>query len=108
VPGRAVRLYRLLAVEQDLKAARELFYPLVPLIRLEFRASSSPDNDPHWLAVSREAALLRRIPVGPSRRPMSAISPGHAQELKELLTGLGEIEGVDPEGAAHGSVLATR
>jgi len=107
VPARAVRLHRLLAVEQDLKAARELFYPLVPLIRLEFQASSSPDNDPHWLAVTREAALLRRIPVGASRRPMSAISREHAEQLKELLAGLGEIEGVGPEGGAHGSALKT-
>jgi len=103
VPRRAVQLHRLLAVEQDLKAARELFYPLVPLIRLEFRASSSPDNDPHWLAVTRESALLRQIPVGQSRRPLSAISRQHAEQLKELLVALGEIEGVGPERAAAGS-----
>jgi dihydrodipicolinate synthase/N-acetylneuraminate lyase len=103
VPRRAVQLHRLLAVEQDLKAARELFYPLVPLIRLEFRASSSPDNDPHWLAVTRESALLRQIPVGQSRRPLSAISRQHAEQLKELLVALGEIEGAGPERAAAGS-----
>lgn len=91
VPNRAVKLYRLLAVEKNLSAARELFYPLVPLIRLEFRAVSSPDNDPHWLAVTRESALLRGIPVGKSRKPLSAVSRGHAEQLKELLVGLGEI-----------------
>jgi 4-hydroxy-tetrahydrodipicolinate synthase len=91
VPSRAVRLYRLLAVEKNLSAARELFYPLVPLIRLEFRAVSTPNNDPHWLAVTRESALLRGIPVGESRRPLSAISREHAEQLRELLVGLGEI-----------------
>jgi 4-hydroxy-tetrahydrodipicolinate synthase len=100
VPSRAVKLHRLLAVEQNLKAARELFYPLVPLIRLEFRAASSPDNDPHWLAVTRESALLRGIPVGQSRRPLSAISRAHAEQLKELLVALGEIETGTGEGAA--------
>jgi 4-hydroxy-tetrahydrodipicolinate synthase len=103
VPSRAVKLHRLLAVEQNLKAARELFYPLVPLIRLEFRAASSPDNDPHWLAVTRESALLRGIPVGQSRRPLSAISRAHAEQLKELLVALGEIESGPAEGAAQGA-----
>lgn len=91
VPGRAVELYKLLAVEKNLSAARELFYPLVPLIRLEFQALSLPNNDPHWLAVTRESALLRGIPVGQSRKPLSAISRQHAEQLKDLLVGLGEI-----------------
>jgi 4-hydroxy-tetrahydrodipicolinate synthase len=91
VPGRAVKLYKLLAVEKNLSAARELFYPLVPLIRLEFQAISLPNNDPHWLAVTRESALLRGIPVGQSRKPLSAISRQHAEQLKDLLVGLSEI-----------------
>jgi len=91
VPGRAVKLYKLLAVEKNLSAARELFYPLVPLIRLEFQAISLPNNDPHWLAVTRESALLRGIPVGQSRKPLSAIARQHAEQLKDLLVGLREI-----------------
>jgi 4-hydroxy-tetrahydrodipicolinate synthase len=91
VPSRAVKLYNLLAVEKDLSAAQELFYPLVPLIRLVFRTVSLPNNDPHWLAVTRESALLRGIPVGQSRMPLSAISREHAEELRKLLVGLGEI-----------------
>src|SRR6266478_3786258 len=92
VPSRAVKLYQLLAVEKNLSAAQELFYPLVPLIRLEFRAASSSNNDPHWLAVTRESALLRGIPVGESRKPLSAISRADAEQLRELLVGLHEIE----------------
>jgi 4-hydroxy-tetrahydrodipicolinate synthase len=91
-PKWAVRLFRLLAVEQNLTAARDLFYHLVPLIRLEFRAASSNNNDPHWLAVTRESALLRGIPVGQSRKPLSALSREHAEQLKSLLTSLGELE----------------
>jgi len=91
VPSRAVKLYKLLAVETNLSAAREFFYPLVPLIRLVFRTASLPNNDPHWLAVTRESALLRGIPVGESRKPLSAISREHSEELRKLLVGLGEI-----------------
>jgi len=91
VPGRAVKLFKLLAVDKNLSAARELFYPLVPFIRLEFQSISLPNNDPHWLAVTRESALLRGIAVGQSRKPLSAISREHAEQLKDLLLSLGEI-----------------
>jgi 4-hydroxy-tetrahydrodipicolinate synthase len=91
-PKCAVTLFRLLAIEQNLSAARDFFYHLAPLIRLEFRAASSADNNPHWLAVSRESALLRGIPVGQSRKPLSAVSPEHSEQLKALLIGLGELE----------------
>jgi dihydrodipicolinate synthase/N-acetylneuraminate lyase len=91
-PKCAAKLFKLLVVDQNLIAAREFFYTLAPLIRLEFRAASSADNDPHWLAVTRESALLRGIPVGPSRRPLSRVSREHAEQLKQLLLGLGELE----------------
>ena len=98
-PKWAVELFRLLAVEQNLGAARNLFYHLVPLIRLEFRAASSANNDPHWLAVTRESALLRGIRVGQSRKPLSPLARQHAEQLKALLISLGELEteGVTPE-----------
>jgi 4-hydroxy-tetrahydrodipicolinate synthase len=95
-PKCAVKLFRLLVLEQNLSAARDFFYRLAPLIRLEFRAASSPNNDPHWLAVTRESALLRGIPVGYSRRPLSAVSREHSEQLKELLVGLGELDSVSP------------
>jgi 4-hydroxy-tetrahydrodipicolinate synthase len=91
-PSCAVRLFRLLVVEQDLRAARDLFYRLVPLIRLEFRALGSANNDPHWLAVTRESALLRGIPVGQSRKPLSRVSREYSDQLKQLLVALGELE----------------
>ena len=91
-PKCAVKLFRLLAIEQNLSAARDFLYHLAPLIRLEFRAASSANNDPHWLAVTRESALLRGIPVGQSRKPLSAVSQEHSGQLKALLIGLGELE----------------
>ena len=94
VPKCAVKLFSLLAVEQNLSAARDFFYGLAPLIRLEFRAASTADNDPHWLAVTRESALLRGIPVGQSRKPLSALSREHSEQLKRMLTSLGELEAI--------------
>ena len=91
-PSCAVRLFRLLVVEQNLRAARDFFYRLVPLIRLEFRALGSANNDPHWLAVTRESALLRGIPVGQSRKPLSRVSRECSDQLKQLLVALGELE----------------
>jgi 4-hydroxy-tetrahydrodipicolinate synthase len=91
-PASALRLFRLIALEQDLRSARELFYRLVPLIRLEFSAVASADNDPHWLAVTRESALLRGIPVGQSRKPLSRVRRDCSDQLKKLLVALDEIE----------------
>jgi len=92
-PQCAVLLFRLLVVDENLSAARDFFYRLVPLIRLEFHAASTSNNDPHWLAVTRESALLRGLPVGESRKPLSRIKENHSRQLKELLVELGEIEG---------------
>lgn len=92
-PRCAVQLFRLLVLEENLPAARDFFYRLVPLIRLEFRALSSSNNDPHWLAVTRESALLRGIPVGLSRKPLSRVARECSELLKQLLLGLDELEG---------------
>jgi 4-hydroxy-tetrahydrodipicolinate synthase len=91
-PKCAVHLFRLLVLEQNLSAAREFFYRLVPLIRLEFHAAATSNNDPHWLAVTRESALLRGLPVGQSRKPLSRVTEKHSRQLRNLLVALGEIE----------------
>jgi 4-hydroxy-tetrahydrodipicolinate synthase len=104
-PASALKLFRLIALEQDLSSARELFYRLVPLIRLEFRALASADNDPHWLAVTRESALLRGIPVGLSRKPLSRVRQECSDQLKKLLIELDEMENSAEEGS-HGSISA--
>ena len=78
-------------MEKNLDAARELWYRLLPLIRLEYRALGSDDGNPHWLAVCREAATLRGIPVGVSRGPLARVEPSVRQELKSILEGLGQL-----------------
>jgi 4-hydroxy-tetrahydrodipicolinate synthase len=106
-PRCAVKLFSLLAVEQNLSAARDFFYGLAPLIRLEFRAASSANNDPHWLAVTRESALLRGIPVGQSRKPLSALSREHAEQLKTMLISLGELEAIGTTVETGTSILGS-
>lgn len=91
VPALARKLYRLLAVEKNLEAARELWYRLLPLIHLEYRALGTADGDPHWLAVCREAAALRGIPVGISRGPLGPVGDSVRRELKSLLEGLKQL-----------------
>jgi 4-hydroxy-tetrahydrodipicolinate synthase len=91
VPALARRLHRLLTVEKKLDDARALWYRLLPLINLEYRALSTSDGNPHWLAVCREAAVLRDIPVGVSRGPLAAVDAEVRAELKSLLEGLEQL-----------------
>jgi 4-hydroxy-tetrahydrodipicolinate synthase len=91
VPALARRLHRLLAVEKNLEDARSLWYRVLPLINLEYRALGTADGNPHWLAVCREAALLRGIPVGVSRAPLTSVDAGVRAELKSLLEGLKQL-----------------
>ncbi len=91
VPALARKLHRLIAVEKNLEAARELWYRLLPLIQLEYRALGTADGDPHWLAVCREAAALRGIPVGISRGPLGPVGDSVRRELKSLLEDLKQL-----------------
>lgn len=91
VPALAKKLHRLLVVEKNLSEAQELWYRLLPLIRLEYRALTSEQGNPHWLAVCRESAVLRGIPVGVSRLPLTPLEPALREELRKLLAGLGQL-----------------
>jgi 4-hydroxy-tetrahydrodipicolinate synthase len=91
VPELAVKLHRLLACEKNLDAARELWYGLLPIVNLEYRAFNSDQADPHWLAVCREAACLRGIPVGASRLPLRPVRVEIREELRRTLTALGQL-----------------
>jgi 4-hydroxy-tetrahydrodipicolinate synthase len=91
VPAQAVKLHRLLRCDGNLEAARELWYKLLPIIHVEYRAMGTDHGDPHWLAVCREAADLRGLEIGLARRPFTRVQPAVREELKQLLTGLGEL-----------------
>ncbi|MFN7995635.1 MAG: dihydrodipicolinate synthase family protein [Bryobacteraceae bacterium] len=90
-PRSAVKLHRLLAVDKNLDAARALWYKILPVIQLEYRALGTANGDPHWLAVCREAATLRGIPVGASRPPLTPVVPEVRADLQAALSALGEL-----------------
>jgi 4-hydroxy-tetrahydrodipicolinate synthase len=91
VPAMARKLHRLLVCDKNLDAARELWYRLLPLIQLEYRALNTYHGDPHWLAVCRAASSLRGLPMGISRPPLMPINDSVREELRTLLAELGEI-----------------
>jgi 4-hydroxy-tetrahydrodipicolinate synthase len=91
VPRLARKLFEELHDRRDLEAGRALWNKLLPLVRFEYRALTSDPGQPHWLAVCREAASLRGIPIGSSRMPLRPLSAELRAELKSLLQQLGEI-----------------
>jgi 4-hydroxy-tetrahydrodipicolinate synthase len=90
-PRLAVQLCRLLIQDRNLDEARKLWLRILPVIRLEYRALGTRDNNPHWLAVCRESAALRGIPVGVSRAPLRGLDVPAREELRAILLELGEL-----------------
>jgi 4-hydroxy-tetrahydrodipicolinate synthase len=90
VPALAVRLFQLLAQDKKLEAARELWYRLVPIVQMEFGALAHGDWDPHIISLVRESALLRGLPVGRSRPPLTQVEPAVRDKLKIVLAALGQ------------------
>lgn len=90
-PGLTVELYERLAVEKNLDAARAVWYRLMPLVLMEFSTVYSNNNDPHWLSMSRDSALLRGLPMGQTRPPLTGLRHHDLEHLRKLLVELGEI-----------------
>jgi 4-hydroxy-tetrahydrodipicolinate synthase len=91
VPRQLRTLFGQFREKQDLNSARQTWERLLPLVQFEYRALMSDSGSPHWLAVCREAAALRGIPVGLPRAPLRPLFPDQKAELKRLLTALGEM-----------------
>ena len=91
VPRLARRLFEIIHDQRDLTGGQLLWNRLLPLVRFEYRALTTDAGQPHWLAVCREAAALRGIPVGVSRLPLRPLSTELRGELQKLLQQLGEI-----------------
>jgi len=91
VPALAVKLFDLLHDQKNLDRARKLWLRLLPIIHLEYRAMGTAEASPHWLSVCRESAALRGIPVGISRAPLTPITAGEREELREILAGLSQL-----------------
>ena len=90
-PRLAVELYKYLAEDKDLDAARKLWYRLMPLVRMEFSTIHTSDNDPHWLSMSRDSANLRGLPVGETRPPLTGLRHHDLEQLRKLMVDLGEL-----------------
>ena len=90
-PALAVEMCRLLIQEKNLEEARALWLRILPIIRLEYRAMGTNEASPHWLAVCRESAALRGIPIGVSRAPLSPVDASVREELRALLARLGQL-----------------
>lgn len=91
VPALAVQLFKLLIEDKNLGAARDLWYRLVPLVQMEFGALPSGDWDPHIIPLVRESALLRGLPVGLSRPPLTRVEAPVRGKLQKLLEDLGQL-----------------
>jgi 4-hydroxy-tetrahydrodipicolinate synthase len=102
-PALAVQLCRLLTQEKNLEEARALWLRILPIIRLEYRAMGTNEASPHWLAVCRESAALRGIPIGVSRAPLSPVDPSVREELRALLAGLGQLKAASAVASVSGT-----
>jgi len=91
VPRLARKLFELTHDRRDLAGAQHMWNSLLPLVRFEYRALITDAGQPHWLAVCREAAVLRGMPIGLSRLPLRPLSTELREELKALLHQLDEI-----------------
>ena len=91
VPGLARRLFETIHTEKNLASAQSQWSRLLPLVQYEYRALFTDSGQPHWLAVCREAALLRGIPVGAPRLPLRPLPSDLREELRQLLLDLGEL-----------------
>jgi len=84
-PRQARQLFEVIHDQRDLDGGQSLWNTLLELIRFEYRALSTDAGEPHWLAVCREAATLRGIPVGMPRLPLRPLSKPLCAELKSIL-----------------------
>jgi dihydrodipicolinate synthase/N-acetylneuraminate lyase len=89
-PALAVRVHRLLC-DQKLNEARELWYRILPIIHIEYRAMGTDHSNPHWLAVCRESAALRGLDVGISRPPLQPVEDSVREELRAALQKLKQL-----------------
>lgn len=84
VPRVVKKLCNLIVKENDIRAARELWYKYVPLAAL-FEAPKV------WLPNIKAACEIVGDPVGRCRRPLLPVSEGKKREIRNLLENLGAV-----------------
>jgi len=83
VPGVVKKLYDLIVKENDIRAARELWYKYVPLAAL-FEAPKV------WPPNIKAACEIVGDPVGICRKPLLPVSEEKKKEIRNLLENLGD------------------
>ncbi len=89
VPGYARKLYTLIANNSDLKAAREHWARLAPLMRMQFAAYHNRGEGPHWFSVMKAALNLIGPPVGDPCPPILPLQEVYCRQLAMMLADLG-------------------
>lgn len=84
VPRIIKKLYNLIVKENNIKAARDLWFKLVPLVTLFETAKV-------WIPNIKAACEIIGDPVGPPRRPLLPASDETKQELRRLLKDVGAL-----------------
>jgi len=84
VPGIVKRLYNLIVKENDIRAARELWYKYVPL-------AASFEAPKEWLPNIKAACEIVGNPVGRCRKPLLPVSEEERRKLRNLLENLGAV-----------------
>jgi 4-hydroxy-tetrahydrodipicolinate synthase len=89
-PRAARRLYETIAVEGDLKSAREQWKKLSPLMRFLFQASHiDRSKGAHWAGIMKAALGMIGPDVGTPLEPSSALAEEYRDSLARLLVDLG-------------------
>ena len=84
VPGVVTKLYNLIVKENDIRAARDLWYKYMPLATL-FEGAKV------WLPTLKAACEIVGNPVGNCRRPLLPVSEEIKKELRKRLENLGVV-----------------
>lgn len=84
VPEVVEKLYNLIVKENNIKAARELWYKYVPLTAL-FEGAKV------WIPTLKAACEIVGDPVGPPRRPLLPASDRDKENIRRLLKNIGAL-----------------
>ncbi|MFN8232224.1 MAG: dihydrodipicolinate synthase family protein [Actinomycetota bacterium] len=87
MPRHAVRLWELTSEAQDLPAAREHWYRILPLVNMTSIKPmfGRPDERPDFIQIFKAALDLMGLGGGPVRRPLLPLPPEDVSYLEQLM-----------------------
>lgn len=78
IPRQCVELHRLVVVDRDLEAGKELYFKLLPLFTL-FESTGK------YVQLAKAGLDMRGRPIGPPRQPLLPVSDEEKGQLKAIL-----------------------